>query len=204
MPMAQAQDRFVSSIAAEDQLRADVYRLLARVLTAAPAAVDLREFAALSGGPTAFGKAIATFAEIAAATDATTSATEYQDLFIGLGRGEVVPYGSYYLTGFLQEKPLARLRQDMARLGIGRREYVSEPEDHISCVLDIMAGLIDGAYGAPCDLAGQLRFYKAHLGSWAGIFFRDLERSQSSALYAAIGAVGRTFLDIEDKAFAMA
>jgi TorA maturation chaperone TorD len=193
----------VPVIASEDALRAGVYRLLADCLSRAPSAARLAAIASLEGGATPFGQVIQTFAAVARKTSPHTVVEEFQTLFIGLGRGELVPYGSYYLTGFLQEKPLAKLRQDMGRLGIVRSEGVSEPEDHVASVLEIMAGLIEGAFGAPCPIEDQKSFYAQHLGSWAPLFFRDLERADASVFYAALGSVGRVFLEIEDDAFAM-
>ncbi|MGE0613108.1 MAG: molecular chaperone, partial [Hyphomicrobiales bacterium] len=128
---------------------------------------------------------------------------EYHDLFIGEGRGELLPYGSYYLTGFLNEKPLARLRNDMAALGIARDPSVREPEDHIAALLDMMAGLITGEFGDPASVAEQKRFFETHLSSWVDHFFADLEGAKSSVLYAALGTVGRRFIEIEETAFSM-
>jgi TorA maturation chaperone TorD len=190
-------------IAAEDDLRAQLYRLLAAALSRAPDAATLQAFAALTGDDSRLGQAIGTLARVAAASSRDTVRHEYQTLFIGLGRGELVPYGSYYLTGFLQEKPLARLRQDMARIGIKRDDTASDPEDHAASVTEIMAGLIDGAFGTPLALGDQKAFYSQHLESWLPIFFRDLETAQTSVLYSALGTVGRAFLDVETAAFEM-
>jgi TorA maturation chaperone TorD len=196
-------DRLDSGIVAEDLLRAGIYRLLAHAFSAPPSASNLKTWATLEASDNSFGRAIAVLSAAARATDVTTARQDFQDLFIGLGRGEFVPYGSYYLTGFLQEKPLARLRQDMERLSIARSGGISDPEDHIAAVLDMMAGLIDGAFGAPLTPGQQKSFFNAHLGSWAPVFFRDLEASATSRLYSALGAVGRQFMIIEDRAFAM-
>ena len=76
------------------------------------------------------GQAISTVARIAARCEEAATTQEYNDLFIGMGRGELLPYASYYLTGFLNEKPLAKLRNDMTELGIKRQEGTKEPEDH--------------------------------------------------------------------------
>lgn len=164
----------IDRISAEDETRAQVYRLLATLLSRAPDAALLKSVASLTGGPGRFGEAIGTLAKVAAATPEHTVRSEYQDLFIGLGRGELVPYGSYYLTGFLQEKPLAALRRDMARLGIDRASETSDPEDHAASVLEAMAGLIDGRFGKPASLDVQKEFQQRHLASWLPVFFRDL------------------------------
>jgi TorA maturation chaperone TorD len=188
---------------AEDQTRAQVYRLLAALFSTAPDANLLKSIAALSGSPGRFGETIGTLSKVAAASHAAEVRAEYQDLFIGLGRGELVPYGSYYQTGFLQEKPLANLRRDMSLLGITRSNETSDPEDHVASVLEMMAGLIDGRFGEPAALNVQKDFYLRHLASWLPIFFRDLEGAQHSVFYAAAGSVGRAFLDIETGAFDM-
>jgi TorA maturation chaperone TorD len=196
-------DTAAERIAPEEMLRAHLYRLLACFLSGPPAEGVLRAAAALKGDQSALGRAIATFARLAGQAHPLSVKDEYQDLFIGLGRGELVPYGSYYLAGFLQEKPLAKLRQDMERLGLARGAEVRDPEDHIASLCEMMAGLIEGHFGQPLPVAEQRRFFDAHLGSWAGYFFRDLEAAKSSRLYAALGTVGRTFLEIEEGAFAL-
>ena len=198
------------SVAPEDELRAQMYRLLSHFLSAPPTDADLKTAAGLSGDDSDLGRAISGFATLAGKTGSLTAAEEYQDLFIGIGRGELVPYGSFYLTGFLHEKPLAKLRQDMARLGLERDDDATEPEDHIASVLEMMAGFIDGSFGRggeasgqPLPLAAQKEFYNTHIGCWAGHFFRDLEGAQSSVFYAALGRVGHVYLRIEEAAFEM-
>ena len=113
--------------------------------------------------------------------------------------GELVPYASYYLTGFLNEKPLALLRQEMRRLGIERSPDVSEPEDHIAALCEMMAGLVEGAYGDG-DPTTASTFFRAHVAAWAPYFFKDLAGTSTSALYAALGQSGRVFIDLEDEA----
>jgi TorA maturation chaperone TorD len=190
------------SVPAEDLMRAQVYRLLARFLSAPAEQADIDVAAALEGGDTRLGRAISAFAAAAAATDKATLAEEFHDFFIGLGRGELVPYGSYYLTGFLQEKPLAKLRQDMARLGIERDPDVRDPEDHIAALAEMMAGLIDGTYGKPLPVAEQKVFFERHIDCWAPYFFRDLE-GVKSPFYSALGRVGSEFIAIEENSFAL-
>ena len=189
-------------VAPEEELRAHLYRLVAFHLSAPLEDEDVRAAAGLVGNDTPLGRAVSRFANVAARSSPAALREEFQDLFIGVGRGLFVPYGSYYLTGFLHEKPLAKLRQDMERLGLARNAGVAEPEDHISSVLEMMAGLIDGAYGRPLPLAEQKTFYATHVGSWAPFFFRDLEGCEASPFYAALGSVGRVFMEIEHDAFA--
>jgi TorA maturation chaperone TorD len=191
-------------VAPEDVLRARCYRLLARFLSSPPTTDDLESAARLSGDETELGRAVSALARVCAGSNAAAVAGEYHDLFIGLARGELVPYGSYYLTGFLHEKPLSKLRADMARLGVVREQGVAEPEDHIASLCEMMAGFIDGAFGRVLSLEEQRVFFVAHIGSWAPVFFRDMEEAKASVLYAALGSVGRAFLAIEERAFAMA
>jgi TorA maturation chaperone TorD len=190
-------------VAPEDVLRARCYRLLARFLSSPPTAAELKTAAALSGDDSGLGRAISAFAHVCARANAAGVADEYHELFIGLARGELVPYGSYYQTGFLHEKPLAKLRQDMVRLGVAREQGVADPEDHIAALCEMMAGFIDGALRRPLSLEEQKSFFTAHIGSWAPVFFRDLEVAKASVLYATLGSVGRAFLAIEEGAFAM-
>jgi TorA maturation chaperone TorD len=184
-------------------LRAQCYRLLARFLSSPPTAADLAAGTHLSGDDSDLGRAISAFAHVCGRARAAAVAEEYHDLFIGLVRGELIPYGSYYLTGFLHEKPLAKLRQDMSRLGVQRNESVAEPEDHIASLCEMMAGFIDGAFGRALALDEQKAFFAAHIGNWAPVLFRDMEAAKASILYATLGSVGRLFLEIEEGAFAM-
>jgi TorA maturation chaperone TorD len=187
----------------EEALRAVQYRLLSRFLAAPPDQGLLDLAAGWQADDTAYGQALGALAKLASRTTPTEARDEYFNLFIGIGRGELLPYASYYLSGFLNEKPLARLRQDMARLGIARAEDVKEPEDHIAALCEMMAGLIEGAFGEPAHLATQRRFFDTHLAPWAERFFADLEASPSAVLYAPVGTLGRIFLEIETEAFAL-
>jgi len=190
-----------AEIGEEELLRARVYGLLGRYLAVPPDATLLRSTAALTGDESDFGQAIGALSHAAARATAQDAAEEYQELFIGVGRGEVVPFASYYLTGFLHEKPLAELRIDMSKLGIAPAPSVGDPEDHIASLCECMAGMIAGEYRA--DLETQHRFFNAHIASWAIRFFSDLEKAASAKLYRPIGAVGRLFLTVEQTAFAM-
>jgi TorA maturation chaperone TorD len=203
MPVNKATREMPDSLAQEDALRVQMYRFLARLLAAPPDKALLEKISKMGGDETDLGKAMLSFAKLAASTDPAHAEQEYNDLFIGLARGELLPYGSYYLTGFLHEKPLAKLRNEMAALGIERAEGVKEPEDHIAALMDMMAGLIIGEYGEPASVAEQKKFFEAHISSWAGHFFADLEAAKSSVLYAALGSIGRSFMEIEATAFSM-
>ncbi|MFZ9633749.1 MAG: TorD/DmsD family molecular chaperone, partial [Alphaproteobacteria bacterium] len=177
------------------------YALLSHLLMSPPSAETLGQLARLRGDATAIGMA---HLELAAAAGADVSAvqSEYFALFIGLGRGELLPYGSYYLTGFLHERPLARVREDLQALGIERSENISEPEDHIGMLFEIMSGLALRRFGG--DEAAERRFFERHLKPWAARFFSDLESAKSAKFYRAVGQLGRAFMEIEAEAFSLA
>ena len=194
-----------SGIADEDALRARFYAMLAHVLGAPPSAETLDAFGALEGDETDMGQALGTLATVAAKSTVGAAGEEFDALFVGAGQGgELFPYKSYYLTGFLYEKPLAELRGDMARLGIENSGEVREPEDHIAYVCEIMHGLITGTLGGGADLAAQKKFFESHLAPWVGQFFTDLEGAEAAALYMPVGTIGRLFMAIEADAFEMA
>lgn len=205
----------------EDFLRAQQYMFLARWLSAPPDRDLLDLTGAIEGDETELGQALAALAELARNATVEAVDDEYHDLFIGIGRGELVPHASYYLTGFLNEKPLAVLRRDLRTLGIARAEGNRIPEDHIAALCEVMGGLIRGEFGEmrarraagvaatargpePASLGPQNAFFNAHLGPWAARFFSDLERARHARVYRGIGAVGRIFMEIEETAFEMA
>ena len=197
-------DAAAPAVGVEDGLRADLYDLLAAILARPPSRAFLDRLAGLAGDGSPLGRAIVALARVAGATTERAAEREFNALFVGLSRGELLPYASYYLTGFLHEKPLALLRADMARLGIARAEGTRDPEDNIASLSEMMAGLIRGRFGAPADLTTQRDFFAAHLAPWAAHFFTDLEGAENSVLYAPVGAVGRHFVEIEREAFRMA
>ncbi|MDZ4096917.1 MAG: molecular chaperone TorD family protein [Paracoccaceae bacterium] len=188
-------------ITEEDRLRADLYGFVSALLAAPPGRDLLARSAALSGDETPLGRAIAVLAKLARAATPASAEREFTALFIGLGRGELLPYASYYMTGFLNEKPLAQLRHDMALHSIRRAPNVYEPEDNIASLMEMMAGLILGRFGAPAGLDQQRDFFNRHVGPWAGHFFTDLEGAKGSVFYAPVGAVGKIFMQIEREAF---
>jgi TorA maturation chaperone TorD len=184
-----------------DAARAREYALLSALLRRAPSRDLLRRLAALRGDASPLGIAHAALGEAAATATVEIIEREFFDLFIGVGRGELVPYASFYLTGFLNERPLARLRDDLLRFHIERVETEVEPEDHAAVLCEIMAGLAGGGFAAPAG-ADRILFEK-HLAPWIGRFFADLEHAKASDFYRRVGVVGRTFVDIESEAFAL-
>ena len=191
-------------IESEDQLRADAYGLLARLMCDIPTRDLLNLTSEIEGGDTPLGVALAALAEAAATETTEAVSEEYQNLFIGVAGGELNPYCSFYLTGFSYEKPLAKLRLDMESLGVARRDGIKEPEDHMASLCEMMAGLITGAFGAPADLETQQWFFDRHLAPWARLFFEDLESADSARFFKPVGTVGRLFMEIETTAFEMA
>lgn len=191
----------------ENALRSQHWAVLSRLLVNAPDPVLLSGLAGLSCDDTPLGRAYAVLAQAAAATDPKAAADEFFALFIGVGRGELLPYASFYLTGFLNERPLADLRRDLLAMGVERQAGRHEPEDHIASLCEVMAGLADGRFDADalgCGGAGEAGFFARHLEPWAGQFFDDLGRAPSSVFYRAVAGVGRQLIEIEARAFALA
>jgi TorA maturation chaperone TorD len=195
----------VASLAREideiNRQRAAEYGLLSLLLGKAPDAETLSRLAGLKGDASDLGMAHIELASAAAAADDRAVSKEFFDLFIGLGRGDLLPYASYYLTGFLHERPLARVREDLDALGIERAGVSREPEDHIAILLEVMAGLARGDFEA--DFIEQARFFERHLKPWAARMFADLEMSRSANFYRAVGRVGRIFMELESVAFTL-
>ena len=190
-------------IAEEDALRADLYDFLGAMLAAPPDADLLKNAKSLSGDETPIGRAVTALSTIAGAFAPGGAREEFEALFIGLGRGELLPYASYYLTGFLNEKPLALLRQDMVANGMVRAENVFEPEDNIASLMEMMGAMIVGRFGGLADLDRQKTFFNKHIAPWAGHFYSDLEAAKNSVFYAPVGTLGRLFMEIETEAFRM-
>jgi len=161
----------------------------------------LGRLALLRGDASPLGMAHAALAEVAAKANAEAVQAEYFDLFDGLGRSRFLPYASYYLTGSLYGRPLARLRQALRNLGLEQEEQHSEPEDHAAILCEIMAGLAGGQIAASAEAEREI--FELHLAPWIGRFFADLERAESARFYARVGALGRTFVEIETTAFTL-
>lgn len=181
--------------------RARLFALLGRLLVAAPDARLLDALAVLRGDRTPLGQAYGALAEAAAGADSITVEREFHDLFIGLGRGELLPFASYYLTGFLHERPLAELRGDLVRLGLEKAAGVAEPEDHIASECEVYAGLLSGSFAG--GTAEAEAFFAKHLQPWAGRFFADLGQAGAARFYRAVGGLGRIAVEIEQAALGL-
>jgi TorA maturation chaperone TorD len=182
-----------------DAARAQEYALIGALLLHAPDAALLKGLSELNGDATPLGLAHVALAEAAAQTTVEAVEREYFNLFIGIGRGELLPYASYYLTGFLHERPLARLRDDLIEIGVTREEGVVEPEDHAGILCEIMAGLASRRLPGPSS--AERTIFEKHMAPWIGRFFMDLENAESADFYRRVGAVGRILVDIEAQAF---
>lgn len=195
-------ERHAADIDDIDRARSDEYALLASLLLAPPDATSLTQLSDLTGdADTLLGQAHTALGRAAGIASADSVRREYNDLFIGVARGELLPYASYYLTGFLNERPLASLRGDMLRLGIERAEGHFDPEDHLGTLCEMMSGFAGGHFVV--SDGEEQDFFERHVEPWAGRFFTDLEGAKSASFYRSVGMVGRLFIDIEKEAFAM-
>ena len=185
----------------EDQLaRAGAYSLLGALLAAPPNGDLLHSLRELPPGDGLLAPAWDSLGKAAGEARPESLEDEYHALFIGLGRGELVPYASWYLTGFLMEKPLAQLRAELRELGFTRQEGVAEPEDHAAAVCEVMAMTI---MENRLSFLEQSEFFANHLGSWLPRFFQDLEQAESAVFYAAVGGFGARLMAVEQQYFAM-
>jgi TorA maturation chaperone TorD len=183
------------------QARVETYTLLAALLRNAPdnqvlaALAESRRDEAEPKKSTDLEAAWQELADAAGNADPEALNREFHNLFIGLGQGELLPYGSYYLTGFLMDKPLATLRDELRRLGIQRADGVSEPEDHAAAICETMALLVDPEHGIP--LSGQQKFFSEYVGNWMPKFFSDIQGAKNADFYRPVGRLGEAFMEFE-------
>lgn len=179
-------------------MRAAVYDLLASLLARSPEEETLERLRSIgevdaSEGQIAMGWELMKRASQKSQLDSVQE--EYFSLFIGLGRGELVPFGSWYMTGFLMEKPVAVLRGELVALGIERQDGVVESEDHIAALCESMAIIIRSSEEIP--LATQQQFFTDHLAPWVGRFFNDMQNAKAAHFYRSVGFFGESFFDFE-------
>jgi TorA maturation chaperone TorD len=186
-----------------EQARADIYRLLGALLAAPPDAVMvdlLRNIRPAEGADDAAMTSAWRALQVAAdGLDLDRVKDEYFNIFIGLGRGELVPYASFYIHGLLMEKVLASLREELAELGIERQANVTEPEDHAAAVCEIM-GMIISEHGLHLK---QAAFFKDYIDLWLGHFFADLGNAETADFYRAVAQLGQQFLAVEQQYFSL-
>ena len=177
---------------------------MARLLGAPADAEFLGMLTGLKGDDSPLGQAVAALSEVAKNVSLEEAVDEYNALFIGVTKGELLPFASFYLTGFLNEKPLAELRQAMDQIGVQKSEDASDPEDHIASLFEVMHGIITGKFGRTDSLTEQFKFFDNHIGNWAPKLFEDLEAAKSARLFMPVGLIGKLFLKIESEAFKIA
>ena len=189
-------------ITEEDQARSGTYAILASLLNDIPSE-DLLDYLRHIATPQEgaddigeMGRAWQAVRNAAINADVESLDDEYHALFIGVGRGEVVPFGSWHMTGFLMDKPLSELRDDLRQLGFEADPDRKEPEDHIAAICETMSILITAD-----DIEGfqQRRFFLRHLHPWAEKFFKSVAESKSADFYKAVGRLGESFIQIENQ-----
>lgn len=183
----------------EDQARANIYALLGNLL-AAPANRELLELLGdldAPGSQDRVGRAWALLRLAAREADPSGVDDEFHDLFIGLGRGELVPCASWYITGLTMDRPLALLRRDLELLGIERQAGVSEPEDHVGALCEAMAVIIQSR--SDISETAQRQFFSDHIEPWMHTFFRDLQEAKTASFYRAVGHLGQEFMRFEQQ-----
>ena len=188
----------------EELARAELYGLLARLWMAPPDAELLTRFRVVVTETPEGGLLEAPWQALVSALRATTpeaAADEYDALFGGVGKPEVFLYGSFYLAGFLNEKPLAALRTDLAALGLTRDPGRGETEDHIAYGCEVMRFLIAGDDIAVCNLEQQRRFFRGHLQTWVGDLCDAVDAHPRAQIWRAVAQLTRVFLDIETQGF---
>lgn len=180
----------------EQQYRAAAYGMLAALLRDIPDTAlmaQVAKFSDVDEGGDEMALSMSLLGLAAERCSAESVNDEYHALFIGIGRGELLPYGSFYLTGFLMEKPLGDLRDDLDRLGFEREAEVHEPEDHVAALCEVMTMLIQG--GSSID--AQRSFFVSHINSWFQQFFKEMSAAENAVFYKAVARFGSAFLEIE-------
>ncbi|CAG9180118.1 TorD/DmsD family molecular chaperone [Cupriavidus pinatubonensis] len=186
---------------AEDIARADLYGLLATLFYRAPDSALLHHIAANRANgddaDTVLGRAWNMLCDAASTTSEAEAQEEYQELFQGVGRQEVFLYGSFYLTGFLNERPLVALRDDLARYGLVRHDNVSETEDHVATMCEVMRFLVAGDDVGVSNLGEQQRFYAQHMQPWIGKLCNALSGHPKARFYRSVAGLMQAFADVE-------
>jgi TorA maturation chaperone TorD len=145
------------------------------------------------------GLAMSSLAEASRGRDLALLEQEYNNLFIGVGKGEIVPYGSWYLTGFLMEQPLSDLRDDLRALGFERSDDTREPEDHAAAIFEVFSVMIADVSSLPA----QQVFFRTHMQPWLERFFADLGEARSADFYRNVAQFGAAFLKLESAYLSM-
>ncbi|WP_051118423.1 molecular chaperone [Vibrio campbellii] len=183
----------------EQTLRTEIYLVLSALFRSAPSEEMIEFLTSLEVEPSESAMQKAWIALQQAAKDSNREALEeeYQDLFIGIGRGEVMPFGSWHMTGAMMEKPLAEIRHDLELLGFERDENVKEPEDHIAALCEVMSMLTDEEE----DL--QQAVFNKHIAPWFNSFTQQLENAESANFYKPAAQLCEAFLTLEQVRFSV-
>jgi TorA maturation chaperone TorD len=192
----------------EEAARGDFYALLGRLFHAAPDAALLRELARAEPipptGDAALAQAWQRLVHASSAMDEDAAADEFDALFGGVGKSQVSPYAGYYTGATAVDHPRVRLRDDLAELGLGRREQVTEPEDHFAGLFDVMRVLVAGGAGRePAALEVQRRFFESNLKPGVGRFLDAVAGAQGANYYRSVAALGAAFVAIETESFSL-
>lgn len=196
-----------SSALDEESARSELYGLLALLYYAPPAAELLAQLRVATTEAPAAGA----FLEepwrvlVGQAREMTNEAiqSEYEALFGGIGKPEVYLYGSHFLSGFLNEKPLARLRTELAQLGLARDERMSETEDHLAYLCEVMRYLIAGEDVTVANLTRQQAFFSTHMQPWVMLLCDELQKHPKARFYAALAELTRAYMGVEAQGFDM-
>lgn len=191
----------------EETARSELYGLLALLYYAQPATELIAQLRAAATETPAAGAFLEEpwRALVGVAREMTDQAiqSEYDTLFGGIGKPEVYLYGSHFLSGFLNEKPLARLRTELAQLGLARDENMSETEDHFAYLCEVMRYLIAGDDVAVANLTRQQEFFASHMQPWVLMMCDDLQKHPKARFYAALAELTRAFMGVEAQGFDM-
>ncbi len=189
-------------IAPEDQARADYYALLASLFFRAPDERLLQSIAIAEPPEGALGPAWLALAEASAVVPADAVNEEYATVFVGVGRPPIMLFGSYYLAGFMMEKPLAALRDDLAKMGFSRAANTFESEDHVAALCDVMRAMILGDMATkPFGTDDQHRFYSIHIKPWIFQCIKEISEYHQTNYYKRVAAFAQTFFEVESDAF---
>jgi TorA maturation chaperone TorD len=189
----------------EETARAEVYGLLSQLYYQAPSAELLAQLqVAVTEAPDAGGFLEEPWRELVACARSMSQAqmaVEFTSLFGGVGKPEVYLFGSHYLSGFLNEKPLVRLRDDLAELGLARSNDMSETEDHVAYVFEVMRFLIAGDDVSVSNLTRQQAFFNQHVQSWLPALCQALQSHPRAVFYARVAAFTAAFISVESQGF---
>ena len=191
----------------EETARSELYGILASVLYASPAIELIAQIRVAATDTPAAGAFLEepwrNFVGVTRSMSDQAIKDEYDALFGGVGKPEVYLYGSHYLSGFLNEKPLARLRTELQSLGLERSEVMSDTEDHFAYLCEVMRYLIAGEDVAVANLTRQREFFSTHIQPWVSLMCDDIQNNNKAKFYASLAELTRAFMGIEAQGFDM-